>query len=129
MVCTIDAADLVIVLGYDMVEYHPSLWNPDLNKRIIHMDFAPAEIDESYRMEVEVVGDLAHALWMLNERVDACTPEGAEWHLPRYAGSFSPRAGFPSPFPEREGAGRDDPVTVHGILWTRTHSSSAYTSA
>jgi len=76
VVCTIDAADLVIALGYDMVEYHPSLWNPDSNKRIIHMDFVPAEIDENYRMEVEVVGDLAHALWMLNERVDAFTREG-----------------------------------------------------
>jgi len=79
VVCTIDAADLVIALGYDMVEYHPSLWNPDLNKRIIHMDFVPAEIDENYRVEVEVVGDLAHALWMLNERVDAFTQEGGEF--------------------------------------------------
>jgi len=79
VVCTIDAADLVIALGYDMVEYHPRLWNPDSNKRIIHMDFLPAEIDENYRMEVEVVGDLAHALWMLNERVDAFTREGGEF--------------------------------------------------
>ncbi len=79
VVCTIDAADLVITLGYDMVEYHPRLWNPDSNKRIIHMDFLPAEIDENYRMEVEVVGDLAHALWMLNERVDAFTRAGGEF--------------------------------------------------
>jgi acetolactate synthase-1/2/3 large subunit len=71
----IEAADLVITLGYDMVEYHPSLWNPGKDCRIVHIDFIPAEIDENYRMEVEVVGDLAHTLWMLNERVDA---EGAE---------------------------------------------------
>ncbi|MGS2723172.1 acetolactate synthase large subunit [Porticoccus sp. GXU_MW_L64] len=69
--CAVDAADLVIAIGYDMVEYHPSLWNPDGNKEIVHIDFLPAEIDESYHPEVEVVGDLAHALWMLNERVDA----------------------------------------------------------
>jgi len=79
VVCTIDASDLVIALGYDMVEYHPSLWNPDSNKRIVHMDFVPAEIDENYRMEVEVVGDLAHALWMLNERVDAFKRDGGEF--------------------------------------------------
>ncbi|MGB0865811.1 MAG: acetolactate synthase large subunit [Granulosicoccaceae bacterium] len=65
----IDEADLVITLGYDMVEYHPKLWNPTGTERILHMDFMPAEIDEHYSPELEVVGDLAHALWMLNERV------------------------------------------------------------
>lgn len=67
----IDQADLVITLGFDMVEYHPRLWNPDGNKRIIHADFLPAEVDENYLPEVEVVGDLAHFLWMLNERVSS----------------------------------------------------------
>jgi len=65
----IDAADLVITLGFDMVEYHPQLWNPNADKRIIHADFLPAEIDEHYHPEFELVGDLAHTLWMLNERV------------------------------------------------------------
>jgi acetolactate synthase-1/2/3 large subunit len=67
----LDQADLVITLGYDMVEYHPRLWNPDQDKTIIHIDFLPAEVDEYYHHQVEVVGDLAHTLWMLNERVDA----------------------------------------------------------
>jgi acetolactate synthase-1/2/3 large subunit len=69
--CAIDAADVVLTVGYDMVEYHPHLWNPRGDKRIVHLDFLPAEVDEHYRVEVEVVGDLAHALWMLNERVEA----------------------------------------------------------
>jgi acetolactate synthase-1/2/3 large subunit len=67
----IDEADLVITVGFDMVEYHPRLWNPDGDKRIIHADFLPAEIDANYHPEVELVGDLAHTLWMLNERVKA----------------------------------------------------------
>lgn len=67
----IDDADLVITLGFDMVEYHPRLWNSHGDKRILHADFLPAEIDEYYHPETELVGDLAHALWMLNERVDA----------------------------------------------------------
>jgi acetolactate synthase-1/2/3 large subunit len=66
----IDDADLVITLGFDMVEYHPRLWNPDKDKRILHADFLPAEIDEHYHPETELVGDLAHTLWMLNERID-----------------------------------------------------------
>lgn len=67
----IDEADLVLTIGFDMVEYHPSLWNPDGSKRIIHADFLAAEIDANYLPEVELVGDLAHMLWMLNQRVDA----------------------------------------------------------
>ena len=66
----VDAADLIITLGYDLVEYHPRLWNPAGDKRIVHMDFLPAEVDENYHPEVEVVGDLGHTLWMLNERVE-----------------------------------------------------------
>ncbi len=66
----IDDADLVITLGFDMVEYQPRLWNPNGDKRILHVDFLPAEIDSHYHAEAELVGDLAHTLWMLNERFD-----------------------------------------------------------
>ena len=62
-------ADLVIAIGYDLVEYPPRLWNPEGNKSIVHIDFLPAEIDTNYHPEVECVGDLAHTLWMLNERL------------------------------------------------------------
>ena len=67
----IDEADLVLTLGFDMVEYHPELWNASGDKRIIHADFLAAEIDEHYVAETELIGDLAHTLWMLNERVKA----------------------------------------------------------
>ena len=70
----IDDADLVVTLGFDMVEYHPRLWNPNKDKTIIHADFLPAEIDEHYHPEVELVGDLAHTLWMFNERVRKTGP-------------------------------------------------------
>jgi acetolactate synthase-1/2/3 large subunit len=69
--CAIDAADVVITLGYDMVEYPPRLWNLNSDKKIVHIDFLPAEVDENYQVDVEVVGDLAHTLWMLNERIEA----------------------------------------------------------
>ncbi len=49
--CAIDAADVVITLGYDMVEYHPHLWNSHGDKHIIHADFLPAEIDADYHPE------------------------------------------------------------------------------
>ena len=66
----IEDADLIVTLGYDMVEYPPRQWNPQGDKRIVHIDFLPAEVDANYTPAVEVVGDLAHALWMLNERIE-----------------------------------------------------------
>lgn len=66
----IDDADLVITLGFDMVEYSPKMWNANKDQRILHADFLPAEIDAHYHPETEIIGDLAHALWMLNERLD-----------------------------------------------------------
>lgn len=68
--CALEAADVVLTLGYDMVEYHPNLWNKEGKRHIIHADFLPAEIDSDYHPETELVGDLAHTLWMLNERVE-----------------------------------------------------------
>ncbi|MDZ7748512.1 MAG: thiamine pyrophosphate-dependent enzyme [Halofilum sp. (in: g-proteobacteria)] len=63
-------ADLVITVGYDLVEYPPRLWNPDAAENIVHIDFDPAEIDREYHPEVELVGDVAHALWQLNRRFE-----------------------------------------------------------
>ena len=68
--CALDASDVIITLGYDMVEYHPQLWNSKGDKHIIHADFLPAEIDASYSPETEIIGDLAHTLCMLIQRVD-----------------------------------------------------------
>jgi acetolactate synthase-1/2/3 large subunit len=85
--CAMDDADVVLTLGYDMVEYHPHLWNAEGNKHIIHADFLPAEIDEDYHPETEIVGDLAHTLWMLNQRVD--TNGGLSFDLSRQAATRS----------------------------------------
>lgn len=65
----INAADVIISLGFDMVEYPPRLWNPDGNKTVIHADFLPAEIDANYHPRHEMIGDLAHTLWAMNERL------------------------------------------------------------
>lgn len=69
--CAIEASDLVISLGFDMVEYHPKLWNPDGKKSILHVDFLPAEIDQHYHPDLELVGDLAHTLERFNHRIRA----------------------------------------------------------
>jgi acetolactate synthase-1/2/3 large subunit len=57
-----DRADLVVSVGYDPVEYGPSLWNPNRSHRIVHIDTQPAEVDAAYRPEVELIGDIEGSL-------------------------------------------------------------------
>ena len=67
--CGIDRADAVITVGYHIVEYPPSVWNRNLDKRIVHLDFVPAEADKYYNPEVEVVGDISSSLQRLGELI------------------------------------------------------------
>ncbi len=57
-----DRSDLVICVGYDLVEWAPARWNPDGRKRIVHIDTQPAEVDAQYRPEVELIGDIEGSL-------------------------------------------------------------------
>ncbi|MDC3091226.1 acetolactate synthase large subunit [Rickettsiales bacterium] len=67
----IDESDLVIAIGYDLVEYSPSAWNrvEKGKKKIIHIDYTPAEIDKNYLPNVEIISDLAGALYQLNKEL------------------------------------------------------------
>jgi acetolactate synthase-1/2/3 large subunit len=64
-------SDLVIAIGYDLVEYAPALWNPDLNKKIIHIDFTTSEVDLHYVPEVEINSDVKETIEILNEMVSS----------------------------------------------------------
>ncbi len=68
-----DRSDLVICVGYDLVEYAPARWNPDGRKRIVHIDTQPAEVDAQYRPEVELIGDIDGSLRRL---LTAVQPRG-----------------------------------------------------
>ena len=70
--CAVDSADLVFTIGYDLVEYHPHLWNPDASKSIVHLDSMPAEIDSCYHPELELVGDIGHTLDALTQEMSNC---------------------------------------------------------
>lgn len=71
-------ADLIVSVGYDLVEYAPAFWNKGAEKQIVHVDFEIAEIDADYRASVEVVGDIADGLWqiceVLNQRHEGRLP-------------------------------------------------------
>ncbi len=65
--CGFDRADVIICVGYDMIEYHPHLWNREKNAKIIHVDMSPAEVDEHYILECGVIGDINAALHAIAE--------------------------------------------------------------
>ncbi len=55
-------ADLVIAIGYDLVEHSPKHWNPRRDKQIIMIDSVAAEVDQNFVPDVELIGDIAHVL-------------------------------------------------------------------
>jgi acetolactate synthase-1/2/3 large subunit len=111
-----DDADLVISCGYDLVEYSPSAWNRTKqdSKKIIHIDFWEAEVDKDYQPDVEIVGDLADALWQLNEAINKEFGE----KLPIF--DINSRSELRNTLTEDFAAEKDDtsvPVKPQKILW------------
>ncbi|MEN3793765.1 acetolactate synthase large subunit [Fulvimarina sp. MAC3] len=93
-----DDADVVICIGVDMVEYHPEKWNPDRDKKIIHIDTQPAEVDAHYILEAGVVGDISDTLERIaaktNKRPDAPVHKLSEV-IKREIGEYSDDTEFP----------------------------------
>jgi acetolactate synthase-1/2/3 large subunit len=72
--CAFAEADVVIAVGYDVVEYAPRSWNPKHDKKIVDVDLAPAEVDAAYIVNVGVVGNIASSLDALAQ---TATPHSA----------------------------------------------------
>ena len=102
-----DEADVVIAIGYDLVEHSPKHWNPDRDKKVICIDSVPAEIDEYFMPEVELVGNIYHVLSRLGEE---CR------HVPHSGGSMRLREVVTSHF---DASKADDhwPMQPPRALW------------
>lgn len=64
----LEEADLVIAVGYDIVEYAPRRWNKNGNHMILHIDARPSHINKLYQPDVEVVGDISYSLKQISLR-------------------------------------------------------------
>jgi len=62
-----DQADVIVCIGYDLVEYQPALWHPSRDRTIIHIDTEAAEVDAYYPVGTSIVGDLNTAMRRLSE--------------------------------------------------------------
>jgi len=58
----LEQTDLVIAVGYDIVEYAPSKWNSDGHIQIIHVSSKASDINKNYQPLVELVGDISDSL-------------------------------------------------------------------
>ncbi len=74
--CAIDRADLIINVGHDVVEKPPFFMHHG-GKQVIHVNFAPAEVDEVYFPQLNVVGDIADSVQRLAQKIKP----GSHWDL------------------------------------------------
>ncbi len=93
-----DQADVIICIGYDLVEYHPHLWHPTKDRKIVHIDMSPTEVDAHYIVDVGVNGDIKLSLDRIAE---IATPHSGQQfgHLRRTLtkemNEYSKDGGFP----------------------------------
>jgi acetolactate synthase I/II/III large subunit len=64
----IEAADCIINVGHDVVEKPPFVMREG-KRTVIHINFSSAEVDPVYFPQIEVVGDIANAIWQIGERL------------------------------------------------------------
>jgi acetolactate synthase I/II/III large subunit len=74
--CMVDRADLIITIGYSTSEHPPSVWNKDINKNILHIDFNPAKTDSYYNPKYELIGDISSSIKMLTKELKDFTYNG-----------------------------------------------------
>ena len=65
----IDKSDLIITVGHDDIEKPPFFMKPD-GPKVIHINHTSASVDPVYFPQVQVVGDIANAIWQLNESLE-----------------------------------------------------------
>ena len=68
--CAFDETDLVLAIGYDLIEYSPKKWNPIGSIPIIHIAELAAEVDSCYMPQVEILGDISDSLVEIMHRCD-----------------------------------------------------------
>ena len=69
-------SDLILNVGHDTVEKPPFFMQPEDKRKVIHLNFFPAEIDEVYFPQLNVIGDIAESISNLTE---ALKPNAKQW--------------------------------------------------
>lgn len=67
---TLKKADVIVNIGHDVVEKPPFFMQRQGGAKVIHINFYSAEVDQVYFPQIEVVGDIANAVWQIKEKLD-----------------------------------------------------------
>jgi acetolactate synthase-1/2/3 large subunit len=114
-----DRADLVLAVGYDLVEHAPEYWNTDQDKRIIAVSATPVEVDQSFVPDVELVGDVASTLRRLAQKCGRIGGESGSTELRDHVMRHLDEARRDVSFPMRPGriiAELRDLLEPHDVL-------------
>ncbi|WP_416424054.1 acetolactate synthase large subunit [Pseudomonas sp. App30] len=65
----VEAADLIVNIGHDVIE-KPPFFMVRGGTEVIHINFRSAEVDPVYFPQIEVVGDIANAVWQISEALE-----------------------------------------------------------
>jgi acetolactate synthase-1/2/3 large subunit len=60
-------ADLILNVGHDTVEKPPFFMGPNDRRKVIHINFFPAEVDEVYFPHLNVIGDIGSSITRLTD--------------------------------------------------------------
>ena len=64
----IEDADCIINVGHDVIEKPPFFMKPN-GVTVIHLSTRTAEVDPVYFPQIEVIGDIANAIWQIKEDI------------------------------------------------------------
>ena len=117
-------ADLVVSVGYDMIEWPPSAWNPDGRQRIVCIDTVPPEIDAHFIPEVELIGDLSRILFQLT-----ASSRARRWRASRSGRTGAPSAACSTPAPTRTSRSSRSACCATCASCSRRRTCSSATSA
>lgn len=71
----IEAADVIINVGHDVIEKPPFFMKAN-GTQVIHVSTRSAEVDPVYFPQIEVIGDIANAVWQMKEDI---VPRDWQW--------------------------------------------------
>src|SRR6202795_1933112 len=69
----IDRADLIVTIGHDTIEKPPFIMGP-LGPQVVHVGYQPANVEQIYFPQTEVIGDIGPSLRLLADRVEGLIP-------------------------------------------------------
>jgi acetolactate synthase-1/2/3 large subunit len=68
-------ADVVITVGYNLFEYDPEIWNADMSREIVHIDYTPANIHNQYQPSHELLGNIHENIEILSKHITSINVE------------------------------------------------------